>query len=148
MSLYEVVFLARQDLGVAQVDQLAEDYKQIIVDAGGSVSKTENWGLRQLAYRINKVRKAHYILMNVTADHAAILEMERRMRLSEDVVRFLTVSVEEHEEGPSAVMRAKAAGEDRAMGNNQRSSGSDGDGGGRYSSGRAPQSRPSSASQE
>lgn len=129
MTLYEVVFMTRQDLSAAQVDTLCEDYKQIIADNGGAVEKVENWGLRPLAYRINKARKAHYVLMNVSGNGATITEMERRMRLSEDVIRFLTIRVDVHEEGPSAVMRAKAAGEERRV-DSPRS-------GGHYSSGRA-----------
>ncbi len=107
MALYEHVFLARQDLSPQQVDALVEQYKGIIEEAGGSVSRIENWGLRTLAYRINKNRKAYYTLMNITAEPAAVAEMERQMRLSEDVLRHLTIKVEEHDEGVSAMMQKR-----------------------------------------
>ncbi len=105
MPLYEHVFLARQDLAQAQVDALAENATQIIKDNGGKVAKTENWGLRSLAYRIAKNRKAHYVMLDVDAPAAAIAELERQSNINEDVIRFLTIKVEEHETGPSAMMR-------------------------------------------
>src|SRR5690606_12759665 len=107
MALYENVFLARQDLSPQQVDALVEQYKGIIEGSGGSISRIENWGLRTLAYRINKNRKAYYTLMNITAEPAAVAEMERQMRLSEDVLRHMTVKVEAHEEGLSAMMQKR-----------------------------------------
>jgi len=108
MPHYEHVFLARPDVSAQQVDQLVETYKSIIAGGGGSVAKTEYWGLKPIAYRINKNRKAHYTLMNITAPHTALAEMERQMRLNEDVMRFLTIRVDELEEGPSAMMRREA----------------------------------------
>lgn len=107
MALYENVFLARQDLSPTQVDALVEQYKGIIETGGGSVSRVENWGLKSLAFRINKNRKAYFTLMNVTSEPAAVAEMERQMRLSEDVLRFLTIKVDAHEEGPSAMMQKR-----------------------------------------
>ena len=113
MSFYESVFIARQDISTAQVDSLTETFENIIKDLGGSVPKKEQWGLRTLAYRIKKKRKGYYVLMNIDAPAGAIHEMERQMRLNEDVIRFLTTRVDELEEGPSAVLRAKERGDDR-----------------------------------
>jgi len=105
MPLYEHVFLARQDLAQAQVDALAENATKILTDNGGKVVKTEAWGLRGLAYRIAKNRKAHYVALDVDAPPAAIAELERQTNINEDVIRFLTIRVDEHEAGPSAMMR-------------------------------------------
>jgi len=113
MPHYEHVFLVRPDVSSQQVDQLVETYKSLIADGGGTVPKTEYWGLKNIAYRINKNRKAHYTLMNITAPHTALAEMERQMRLNEDVVRFMTIRVDELEEGPSAMMRREARDERR-----------------------------------
>ena len=107
MALYEHVFLARQDLSAQQVDALVEQYKGVIAENGGSVGRVENWGLKSLTYRIKKNRKAYYTLMDVTAPAAAIHEMERQMGLSEDVLRFMTIKVEAHEEGASAMMQKR-----------------------------------------
>jgi small subunit ribosomal protein S6 len=107
MALYEHVFLARQDVTPQQVDGLVEAYKGVIEANGGKVGRVENWGLKSLTYRIKKNRKAHYVLMDITAPAAAVLEMERQMRISEDVLRYMTVSVEAHEEGPSAMMQKR-----------------------------------------
>ena len=105
MPLYEHVFLARQDISAQQVDGLLQTFRSLIEEQGGSVGKTEYWGIRSLSYRIKKNRKAHFSLMNVTAPHEAIAELERQMRLSTDVIRFLTVRVDEHDDTPSPVMR-------------------------------------------
>ncbi|MEM7463091.1 MAG: 30S ribosomal protein S6 [Pseudomonadota bacterium] len=105
MALYEHVFLARQDVSGQQVDALIEQFKGVLESNEGSVSKVENWGLRSTAYRINKNRKAHYVLMNVDAPASAVAEMERQMRLNDDILRYMTIRVEELEEGPSAMMR-------------------------------------------
>lgn len=105
MPLYEHVFLARQDLAQAQVDALAENATKILTDNGGTVVKTETWGLRGLAYRMAKNRKAHYVLMDVDAPPAAITELERQTRINEDVIRYMTIRVDAHETGPSAMMR-------------------------------------------
>jgi small subunit ribosomal protein S6 len=105
MSLYEHVFLARQDISAQQVDALLQDFRTIIEAGGGSIGKTEYWGVRSLSFRIKKNRKAHFTLMNLDAPHAAVAELERQMRLSTDVIRFMTVKVDEHEQVPSAMMR-------------------------------------------
>jgi small subunit ribosomal protein S6 len=107
MALYESVFIARQDITAAQVEALAAKLTGIIAEQGGKVTKNEYWGLKNLAYRIKKNRKGHYTLLNIDAPAAAIREMERNMRIDEDVLRFLTVRVEELEEGPSAMLRSR-----------------------------------------
>ena len=105
MPLYEHVFLARQDLAQAQVDALAENATKIITDNGGKVVKTETWGLRSIAYRIAKNRKAHYVMLDIDAPAAALAELERQTGINEDVIRFMTIRVDAHEKGPSAMMR-------------------------------------------
>jgi small subunit ribosomal protein S6 len=105
MPLYEHVFLARQDLAQAQVDALAENATKILTDNGGKVVKTENWGLKSLAYRIAKNRKAHFVMLDVDAPAQAVAELERQSNINEDIIRFLTIRVDEHEKGPSAMMR-------------------------------------------
>jgi len=113
MSLYECVFIARQDIAQPQVDALADQFAGVLTSLGGEVKKREYWGLRNIAFRINKNRKGHYLLFNISAPHAAIKEMERQMNINEDILRYLTVRVEELEEGPSAVMQAKNQRDDR-----------------------------------
>ena len=105
MPLYEHVFLARQDLAQAQVDALAETATKIIEDNGGKVVKTETWGLRSLAYRIQKNRKAHYVMLEIDAPAPLVAELERQTQINEDVVRYMTIKVDAHEQGPSAMMR-------------------------------------------
>jgi small subunit ribosomal protein S6 len=105
MALYEHVFLARQDLAQAQVDALAETATKIITDNAGKVVKTETWGLRSLAYRIAKNRKAHYVMMEIDAPGSVVAELERQTQINEDVIRYMTVKVDEHEAGPSVMMR-------------------------------------------
>ena len=105
MPLYEHVFLARQDLAQAQVDALAETATKIIEDNGGKVVKTETWGLRNIAYRIQKNRKAHYVALEFDAPAPVVAELERQTQISEDVIRYVTIRVDEHEAGPSAMMR-------------------------------------------
>ncbi|MEO1142299.1 MAG: 30S ribosomal protein S6 [Pseudomonadota bacterium] len=112
MALYEHTFLARQDISSQQAEALVEQFKSVLEENGGKVGKVENWGLRTSAYRIQKNRKAHYLHMNVDAPAAAIAEMERQMRINEDILRYMTIKVEEHEEGPSAMMK-KADRDDR-----------------------------------
>lgn len=107
MALYEHVFMARQDVSAQQVETMTETYKGIIDSLGGSVTKVEYWGIKPLAYRIKKNRKAHYALFNISAPAAAITEMERQMRINEDVLRFMTVRVEELEEAPSAMLQKR-----------------------------------------
>jgi small subunit ribosomal protein S6 len=105
MPLYEHVFLTRQDASAQQVEELTAQFKGVIEQLGGKISKTEQWGVKSLSYRLRKNRKAHFTLFNVDAPPAALNEVERQERLSEDVLRYLTVRVDEHEEGPSAMMR-------------------------------------------
>lgn len=111
MPFYEHVYLARQDLAPAQVDSLTEAFTKIITDLGGRVAGTEYWGLRTLAYRIAKNRKAHYVLLNIDAPAAAVQELERQAALNEDVIRFQTVRVDALETGPSAMMKKSDRGE-------------------------------------
>jgi|SRR5688572_16559496 small subunit ribosomal protein S6 len=105
MPLYEHVFLVRQDASAPQVEALTQQFKSVIESNGGKVPKVESWGIRSLTFRVKKNRKAHYSLLNIDAPPAAVAEMERQMSINEDVIRFMTVRVEELEEGPSAVMR-------------------------------------------
>ena len=113
MPLYEHVYLARQDASTQQVDELTAQLKGVIEGLGGSIAKNEYWGVKSLSYRLRKNRKAHFTLMNVNAPPAAINEIERLERLNEDVLRYLTIRVEEHEEGPSAMMRRAERDRDR-----------------------------------
>jgi small subunit ribosomal protein S6 len=106
MSLYETIFIARQDMAPSQVDGLTEKFSNIIRDQQGAVGKTEYCGLRSLAYPIKKSTRGHYVLLNLTADSKAVQEMERQMRLNEDVLRFLTVLVEDHQDGPSPLLKS------------------------------------------
>ncbi len=116
MALYECVLMARQDISSSQAEGLVDQFSEIIETNGGKVSKKEMWGLRTLSYRIKKNRKAHYALLNLDAPAAAVAEMERNMRLNEDVIRYLTLRVEEHEEGPSIVLQARERRDDRGGG--------------------------------
>jgi small subunit ribosomal protein S6 len=113
MPLYEHVFLARQDLSAQQVEELTAQYKGVIEQMGGKVAKTEYWGVKSLTYRMRKNRKAHFTLMNVDAPSAAMSEVERQQRINEDVLRNLTIRVEEHETEPSAMMRKVDRDRDR-----------------------------------
>jgi small subunit ribosomal protein S6 len=105
MALYEHVFLARQDLAQAQVDALAEAATNIVNEGGGRIVKNETWGLRGLAYRIQKNRKAHYVMLEIDAPAGVVAELERQTGINEDIIRYMTVRVDEHEQGPSAMMR-------------------------------------------
>jgi small subunit ribosomal protein S6 len=113
MALYEHIFMARPDVSAQAVEALVEQYKGVIEAGGGSVGKVEYWGVKTLAYRIKKNRKAHYSLLNIAGPSAAIAEMERMMRINEDVLRFMTVRVEEHEDGPSAMLQKRERDERR-----------------------------------
>jgi small subunit ribosomal protein S6 len=124
MPLYEHVFLARQDLAQAQVDALAENATKIIEDNKGKVVKTETWGLRSLAYRIQKNRKAHYVMLEFEAPAPVVAELERQTQINEDVIRYMTIRVDAHEAGPSAMMR-------RSERDRERRGGRDRDDGGR-----------------
>ena len=117
MALYEHVFLARQDLAQAQVDALAEAATKIVTDNQGKVVKTESWGLRSLAYRIAKNRKAHDVMLEIDAPAGVVAELERQTQINEDVIRYMTVKVDGHEEGPSVMMRK---GQDRERGRGRR----------------------------
>jgi small subunit ribosomal protein S6 len=105
MPLYEHVFLARQDVSAQQVEELTAQLTGVIEQLGGKVTKLEQWGVKSLSYRVRKNRKAHFTFLNVDAPSAALSEIERQERLNEDVLRYLTIRVDEHEEGPSAMMR-------------------------------------------
>jgi len=105
MPLYEHIVLARQDVSAQQVEELTAQFKGVIEQMGGKVAKLEQWGVKTLAYRLRKNRKAHFTLFNVEGPAAALNEVERQERLNEDVLRYITVRVAEHEEGPSALLR-------------------------------------------
>ncbi|MCO5129095.1 MAG: 30S ribosomal protein S6 [Xanthobacteraceae bacterium] len=113
MPLYEHVFLARQDASAQQVEELTAQITGVIESLGGKVAKTENWGVRSLTYRMNKNRKAHFVLLNIDGPAAVVAEIERQERINEDVIRYLTVRVEELEEGPSAMLRKADRDRDR-----------------------------------
>ena len=113
MPLYEHIFLARQDVTSQQVDTLIEQYKGVIEAAGGKITKNEYWGLKSLAYRVRKNRKAHFTLLNVDAPASALAEVERLMGINEDVIRFMTIRVETLDDGPSAMMQKKERSDKR-----------------------------------
>jgi small subunit ribosomal protein S6 len=115
MPFYEHVFLARQDLATAQVDAISAALTEIVEQQGGKVAKTEYWGLRTITYRIKKNRKAHYVMLNIEAPATAVAELERNVSLNEDIIRSMTIRVEELEAGPSAMMR-KAERSERSDG--------------------------------
>ncbi|MEM6466219.1 MAG: 30S ribosomal protein S6 [Pseudomonadota bacterium] len=117
MALYEHVFIARQDLSNAQAEGLIEHFSGVLGENGGSVVDQEYWGLKTMAYKINKNRKGHYAFLKSDAPSGAVQEMERLMRLHEDVMRVMTIKVDVHEEGPSAVVQAKQAKEERSQRN-------------------------------
>lgn len=135
MPFYENVFIARQDISQPQVETLTETFSKVVEEHGGKVSKTEAWGLRNLSYKIKKNRKGHYVLLNVDAPPAAVEEMERQMRIHEDVIRYLTVRVDALEDGPSAMMQRREGRDDRGRrhhgGRGRPAGGRWGDGGGR-----------------
>jgi small subunit ribosomal protein S6 len=134
MPLYEHVFLARQDASSQQVEDLTNQITGVITGLGGKVTKTENWGVRSLTYRMKKNRKAHFVLLNIDGPSTMVNEIERQERIHEDVIRYLTIRVEEHEEGPSAMMR-KA---DRDRERDDRGGGFRGDRDGGFRSDRGP----------
>lgn len=113
MALYEHTFISRQDLSNAQAESLIEHFGAVLTDNGGKVVESEYWGLKTMAYKINKNRKGHYAFVRSDAPSAAVQEMERLMRLHEDVMRVMTIKVDEHEEGPSAVVLAKNSRDER-----------------------------------
>lgn len=114
MPLYEHTVIARQDLTAQQAQALAESFSELVAAQGGSVAKTEYWGLRSLTYRIKKNRKGHYLHLNLDAPAAAVKELERIEGISDDILRVLTVRVDAHEEGPSVVMQVRSSREDRS----------------------------------
>jgi small subunit ribosomal protein S6 len=116
MPHYEHIFMVRQDASNAQVEELTEHYKTVITENGGTVGKVEYWGVKSLAYRIRKNRKAHYTLMNITAPPAALAEMERQMSINDEVVRFLTLRMDELDEDPSVMVRPARGREERGGG--------------------------------
>ena len=126
MALYEHVYMARQDVTAQQVETLTDSFKSIVDGLGGSFAKVEYWGVKSLAYRIKKNRKAHFTLINIDAPPAAITEMERQMGLNEDILRHITIRVEAHEDGPSAMMR-KRDDDDRGDRGGERGRGPRGD---------------------
>jgi small subunit ribosomal protein S6 len=107
MPLYEHVFLARQDVTAQQVEAMADQFRGVIENGGGTIGKLEYWGVKSLAYRIKKNRKAHYTLVNIDAPAPAVAEMERQMSINEDILRFMTIRVDALEEGPSAMMQRR-----------------------------------------
>ena len=107
MAYYESVFIARQDISATQVEGLTETFSKVISDNGGSIANTESWGLRTLAYRIKKNRKGHYVMFHIDAPAPAVHEMERQMRINEDVLRYLTIKVDAFDEGPSVMMQSR-----------------------------------------
>ena len=113
MALYEHVFISRQDLSNAQAEGLIGHFSAVLSDNDGKVIDQEYWGLKTMAYKINKNRKGHYAFLKSDAPSSAVQEMERLMRLHEDVMRVMTIRVDEHEEGPSVVIQAKSAKEER-----------------------------------
>ncbi|RZF66462.1 30S ribosomal protein S6 [Sphingomonas populi] len=127
MALYEHVFLARQDLAQAQVDALAEIATKIIQDNDGRVVKTETWGLRSLAYKIAKNRKAHYVMLEIDAPGSVIVELERQIQINEDIIRYMTVKVDELEAGPTVMMRKSERDRER-RGDREGGRGADRDG--------------------
>jgi small subunit ribosomal protein S6 len=114
MALYEHIYLARQDVSQQQVEELTATLTEVLSQGGGKVTKNEYWGLKSLSYRIKKNRKAHYSLLNIDAPAPAVAEMERQMRINEDILRFMTVRVDELEEGPSAMLQKRDRDDDRS----------------------------------
>jgi small subunit ribosomal protein S6 len=107
MPLYEHIFMARQDVTPQQVETMVDQYRGVIEQNGGSIDKTEMWGVKSLAYRIKKNRKAHFTMFNLNAPAPAVAEMERQMRINEDILRFMTIKVEELETEPSVMMQKR-----------------------------------------
>jgi small subunit ribosomal protein S6 len=107
MALYEHIYLARQDISAQQVEALTAQFKAVIESFGGKVEKVEYWGVKSLAYRIKKNRKAHFSLLNIDSPPAALTEMERQMGINEDIIRFMTIRVEALEQGQSAMLRKR-----------------------------------------
>jgi small subunit ribosomal protein S6 len=126
MPLYEHIFMARQDVTPQQVEAMVDQYKGVIEQNGGSVDKTEMWGVKSLAYRIKKNRKAHFTMFNLNAPAPAVAEMERQMRINEDILRFMTIKVEELETEPSVMMQKRDRDERKDRERRERDTGFDG----------------------
>ena len=114
MALYEHIFIARQDISAQQVEGLVDMAQAVLGENGGKITKNEYWGLKSLAYRVKKNRKGHYTLLNIEADHAAVAELERRISLNDDIIRHMTLRVDEHEADDSIQMRNKNRDERRS----------------------------------
>ncbi len=128
MPLYEHIFMARQDVTPQQVEAMVDQYKGVIEQNGGKVEKTEMWGVKSLAYRIKKNRKAHFTMFNLNAPAPAVAEMERQMRINEDILRFMTIKVEELETEPSVMMQKRDRDERKDRERRERDGGFDGAG--------------------
>lgn len=115
MSLYELVFIIRQDISSNDVDRITDEFTKIITENGGSFKKSEYWGLRNLAYEIDNNKKGHYTLLGFEASHAAVLELERKIKLSEDVIRYMTLSVDAISNEPSAILKSRSSGDEVAI---------------------------------
>ena len=126
MPLYEHIFMARQDVTPQQVEAMVDQYKGVIEQNGGTVDKTEMWGVKSLAYRIKKNRKAHFTMFNLNAPAPAVAEMERQMRINEDILRFMTIKVEELETEPSVMMQKRDRDERKDRERRERDTGFDG----------------------
>ncbi len=113
MALYEHIYIARQDISEQQVDAITDQISTVVAEHGGKIGKTEYWGLRSLAYRVKKNRKGHYVLLNIDASHENMAEVERQLSLHDDVLRYMTIRVDEHETGPSMPMKNKNRDEQR-----------------------------------
>ena len=148
MAFYEHIFLVRQDASNTQVEALTQQFKTVIEERGGKVAKTEYWGVKSLSYRIRKNRKAHMTLLNVDAPAAALAEIERQQRLNEDVLRYLTVRVDAHEEGPSAMMRKADRDRERDRDRDERRGFDRGDRGDRGDRRRDRDARPREGAEE
>ena len=144
MRLYESVFIARQDVSTQLVETLTKDFSAIIENGGGKIHKHEYWGLRALAYRVKKNRKGHYVMLNIEADNDTLREYERIMGLNEDILRFMNVSIEEVEEGPSVMMQAQKA--ERSPRGERSDRGDRGDSGDRGDRGGERDAKPAPAS--
>ncbi len=143
MPLYEHTFMARHDISAQQMEALTEKFSAVLKENGGKVVNSEYWGLKNLAYRIKKNRKAHYGYMQLDTPHAAVAEMERQMTLTTDILRFMTIRVDKHEEGPSAMMRKSDRDDRKPRGGGRFGGGGSGGRGGPRDDRRPPRSNSS-----
>ena len=137
MAFYETVFIARQDISAPQAEALADTFSKVIEDHGGAIAKREHWGLRNLSFRIKKNRKGHYVLFNIDAPPSALHEVERQMRIHEDVLRYMTIRVDTLDEKPSAMMQSRSGRDDRGRREGRGRDGGPRDGGSRDGGGRS-----------